>query len=113
VEGPLSGAAPILPARNRGIHGRAVRQQRGQDDARSAAAMLSVPTLWMAFVINFFTMGMIWAYVVRSYPKLEAARFWTASALVAGLGAGIATLRVIVDSLTPFVAGGTVLVFAA
>jgi diguanylate cyclase (GGDEF)-like protein len=75
--------------------------------------MLNVPTLWTAFVINFFTMGLIWAYVVRSYPKLEAARFWTASALVAGLGAGIATLRVIVDSLAPFVAGGTVLVFAA
>ena len=75
--------------------------------------MLNVPTLWTAFVINFFTMGLIWAYVVRSYPKLEAARFWTASALVAGLGAGIATLRVIVDSLTPFVAGGTVLIFAA
>ena len=74
--------------------------------------MLSVPTLWTAFVINFFTMGMIWAYVVRSYPKLEAARFWTASALVAGLGAGIATLRVIVDSLAPFVASGTVLIFA-
>jgi diguanylate cyclase (GGDEF)-like protein len=75
--------------------------------------MLNIPTLWTAFVINFFTMGLIWAYVVRSYPKLEAARFWTASALVAGLGAGIATLRVIVDSLAPFVAGGTVLVFAA
>jgi hypothetical protein len=75
--------------------------------------MLSVPTLWTAFVINFFTMGMIWAYVVRSYPKLEAARFWTASALVAGLGAGIATLRVIVDSLAPFVASGTVLIVAA
>ena len=51
------------------------------------SAMLNVPTLWTAFVINFFTMGLIWAYVVRSYPKLEAARFWTASALVAGLGA--------------------------
>src|SRR3984957_4610661 len=74
--------------------------------------MLNVPTLWTAFVINFFTMGLIWAYVVRSYPKLEAARFWTASALVAGLGAGIATLRVIVDSLAPFVASGTVLIFA-
>jgi diguanylate cyclase (GGDEF)-like protein len=51
--------------------------------------------------------------VVRSYPKLEAARFWTASALVAGLGAGIATLRVIVDSLLPLLASGTVLIFAA
>jgi diguanylate cyclase (GGDEF)-like protein len=74
--------------------------------------MLNVPTLWTAFVINFFTMGLIWAYVVRSYPKLEAARFWTASAIAAGLGALLAMARVIVDSLLPLVAGGTVLVFA-
>jgi diguanylate cyclase (GGDEF)-like protein len=75
--------------------------------------MLNVPTLWTAFVINFFTMGLIWGYVVRSYPKLEAARFWTASAIAAGLGALLAMARVIVDSLLPLVAGGTVLVFAA
>jgi diguanylate cyclase (GGDEF)-like protein len=74
--------------------------------------MLNVPTLWTAFVINFFTMGLIWGYVVRSYPKLEAARFWTASAIAAGLGALLAMARVIVDSLLPLVAGGTVLVFA-
>ena len=55
--------------------------------------MLNVPTLWTAFVINFFTMGLIWAYVVRSYPKLEAARFWTASAVTAGLGALLAMSR--------------------
>jgi diguanylate cyclase (GGDEF)-like protein len=74
--------------------------------------MLNVPTLWTAFVVNFLTMGLIWAYVVRSYPKLTAARFWTASAFVAGLGAGIATLRVVVDSLLPLLASGTVLIFA-
>ena len=39
--------------------------------------MLSVPTLWTVFVINFLALGLIWAYVARSYPKLEAARFWT------------------------------------
>jgi diguanylate cyclase (GGDEF)-like protein len=75
--------------------------------------MLNVPTLWTAFVINFFTMGLIWAYVVRSYPKLEAARFWTASAISAGLGAGLAMMRVFVDSLLPLISGGTVLIFAA
>jgi diguanylate cyclase (GGDEF)-like protein len=75
--------------------------------------MLNVPTLWTAFVINFFTMGLIWAYVVRSYPKLEAARFWTASAIAAGLGAGLAMMRVFVDSLLPLISGGTVLIFAA
>ena len=40
--------------------------------------MLSIPTLWTAFVINFVTMGLIWAYVMKSYPKLAAARYWTA-----------------------------------
>ena len=75
--------------------------------------MLNVPTLWTAFVINFFTMGLIWAYVVRSYPKLEAARFLTGSAIAAGLGAGLAMMRVFVDSLLPLISGGTVLIFAA
>ena len=34
----------------------------------SRAAMLSVPTLWTVFVINFLALGLIWAYVMRSYP---------------------------------------------
>ena len=28
-----------------------------------ALAMLSVPTLWTAFVVNFLALGLIWAYV--------------------------------------------------
>ena len=43
--------------------------------------MLSVPTLWTVFVINFLALGLIWAYVMRSYPSFDAARFWTASSL--------------------------------
>ena len=39
--------------------------------------MLNIPTLWMVFVVNFLALGLIWAYVARSYPKFEAARFWT------------------------------------
>jgi diguanylate cyclase (GGDEF)-like protein len=77
--------------------------------------MLSVPTLWTVFVINFLALGLIWAYVMRSYPKFEAARFWTASAFAAALGAALATLRFATDwdSLLPLLAGGTVLIFAA
>ena len=76
--------------------------------------MLSVPTLWTVFVVNFLALGLIWAYVMRSYPKFEAARFWTASASVAAGGAGLASLRIVVaDSLLPLLAGGTVLIFAA
>lgn len=75
--------------------------------------MLSVTTLWTAFVVNFLALGLIWAYVMRSYPTLDAARFWTGSALAAAFGAGLAMLRMAVDSLLPLLAGGTVLIFAA
>ena len=80
---------------------------------RSGFAMLSAPTLWTAFVVNFLALGLIWAYVTRSYPKFEAARFWTASAFAAAAGAALASLRVVVDTLLPLLAGGTVLIFAA
>jgi diguanylate cyclase (GGDEF)-like protein len=75
--------------------------------------MLSVPTLWTAFVINFLALGLIWAYVTRSYPKFEAARFWTGSAFAAAAGAALASLRIAVDSLVPLLAGGTVMILAA
>jgi diguanylate cyclase (GGDEF)-like protein len=74
--------------------------------------MLSIPTLWIAFVVNFLALGLIWAYVMRSYPKFEAAQFWTGSAFTAAFGAGIAMLRFLVDSMMPLLAGGTVLIFA-
>jgi diguanylate cyclase (GGDEF)-like protein len=75
--------------------------------------MLSVPTLWTVFVINFLALGLIWASVMRSYPKFEAARFWTGSAFAAAAGAALTMLRVFVDSLLPLLAAGTVLIFAA
>ncbi len=75
--------------------------------------MLSVQTLWTAFVVNFLALGLIWAYVSRSYPKLEAAQFWTGSAFAAAFGAALAMLRAVTDSLLPLLAGGTVLIFAA
>ncbi len=75
--------------------------------------MLSVPTLWLVFVVNFLALGLIWAYVMRSYPNLAAARFWTGAAFAAAAGAGLAMLRFVTDSLLPLLAGGTVLVFAA
>jgi diguanylate cyclase (GGDEF)-like protein len=75
--------------------------------------MLSVPTLWTVFVINFLALGLIWAYVVRSYPAFAPARFWTGSSFVAAAGAAVATLRVVMtDSLLPLVVAGTALIFA-
>ena len=75
--------------------------------------MLSVPTLWTVFVINFLALGLIWAYVMRSYPSFDAARYWTGSAFVAAAGASLAMLRVVFpDSLVPLLFAGTALVLA-
>ena len=60
--------------------------------------MLSVPTLWTVFVINFLALGLIWAYVIRSYPSFSAAGFWTGSSFTAAAGAALAMLRAMTDS---------------
>lgn len=74
--------------------------------------MLSVPTLWTVLVINFLALGLIWAYVIRSYPSFAAARFWTGSSFAAAAGAALAMLRVLTDSLLPLLAAGTAMIFA-
>ena len=74
--------------------------------------MLNVPTLWTAFVINFLALGLIWAYILHSYPSLKAARYWTVSALALAAGALIATLTTVTESLIPLLVGGTTVVFA-
>src|SRR5260221_4789937 len=77
------------------------------------SAMLSVPTLWTGFVINFLALGLIWGYVVHSYPAFAPARFWTGSSFVAAAGAAVAMVRVFMTDLTmPLIVGGTALVFA-
>jgi diguanylate cyclase (GGDEF)-like protein len=75
--------------------------------------MLNVPTLWTAFVINFLALGLIWAYILHSYPSLKAARYWTGSALGLAAGSLIATLMLVTDSLIPLLLGGTTVVFAS
>lgn len=75
--------------------------------------MLSLPTLWTGFVVNFLTLGLIWVYVVRSYPKLEAARYWAGSALLVGIAAALGMLGVILGSLGPLFVGATIAVLAS
>ena len=74
--------------------------------------MLSVPTIWITIIINFLSMGLVWVYVMRCYPKFTAAKFWAAASLVAALGAGITMLRGAMDPRFPLVVGGGLLVFA-
>jgi diguanylate cyclase (GGDEF)-like protein len=74
--------------------------------------MLNVPTLWTVIVINFLALGLVWAYVMRSYPKFDAAKFWTAAALAAASGTACSMLRGVVDSQLPLVGGGCLLILA-
>lgn len=74
--------------------------------------MLSVPTLWTVFIINFLALGLIWAYVTRSYPKFAAARFWMGSAFVGAGGGMTALVRLLVASPLPTVAGAVGIITA-
>jgi len=80
--------------------------------------MLSVPTLWIVFVVNFVAIGVVWAYVARSYPNFNAARFWTASAFTAAAGAAVSMTRGFIDPqaqtllLIPLLMGGATLITA-
>ncbi|WP_439408467.1 GGDEF domain-containing protein [Bradyrhizobium sp. DASA03076] len=75
--------------------------------------MLNVPTLWMVFVVNFSALGLIWAYVTRSYPKFEAARFWMASAFVGAAGASTALTGLFVNSVVPLLFGAAGIIAAS
>lgn len=74
--------------------------------------MLSVPTLFVAFFINFVSLGLVWSYVMRCYPNFSAARFWAAAALIASVGAATSLLRGFVHPLIPILVGNGLFVFA-
>ncbi|UPK36754.1 GGDEF domain-containing protein [Bradyrhizobium sp. 186] len=75
--------------------------------------MLNVSTLWTVFVVNFLALGLIWAYVTRSYPKFAAARFWMASAFVGATGAMAALVRLFVASPVPLLLGAAGVIAAS
>ncbi len=75
--------------------------------------MLNVPTLWTVFVVNFLALGLIWAYVTRSYPKFAAARFWMASSFVGAAGAMTALVRLFVASPLPLLVGAAGVIAAS
>jgi diguanylate cyclase (GGDEF)-like protein len=80
--------------------------------------MLSVPTLWIVFTVNFLALGVVWTYVARSYPNLEAARFWAAATFIAAGGAAVSILRSFIDPhatgllLVPLLLGGVTMIVA-
>src|ERR1700743_3307643 len=115
IESPLSRMIAFWAVRPRGM---ALKPgwvaERGKRDARAGSKMLNIPTLWMVFVSNYLALGLIWAYVARSYPKFDAARFWAGASFAGAAGAALATLHVFFpDTLLPLLAGGSTMVFAA
>lgn len=74
--------------------------------------MLSVPTLWIVFVVNFLAVGLVWTYVMRAYPKFEAARFWTAATFIAALGSATGLLRLVMTPVVPLMIGGMLVIAA-
>lgn len=75
--------------------------------------MLSVPTLWIVFTVNFIALGLVWAYVARRYPNLEAARFWTVAAFLAVLGSATSMLRMAMPPAIPVILSATLLIAAS
>jgi diguanylate cyclase (GGDEF)-like protein len=75
--------------------------------------MLNVPTLWTVFVVNFLALGLIWAYVTRSYPKFAAARFWMASSFIGATGAMTALIRLFIASPLPLLFGAAGVIAAS
>jgi diguanylate cyclase (GGDEF)-like protein len=73
--------------------------------------MLSVPTLWVAFVTNFLALGIVWTYVARNYPEFISARYWAAASFLGSASALLSMLRGVVDSILPLLVGGVMLVF--
>jgi Diguanylate cyclase, GGDEF domain len=74
--------------------------------------MLSVPTLWLVFAVNFLALAPVWTYVMRCYPNFEAARFWTAAAFAAAAGALASLMRDSLAIMLPLLIGGTLLILA-
>ncbi|MGY4629638.1 GGDEF domain-containing protein [Bradyrhizobium sp. USDA 4486] len=75
--------------------------------------MLNVPTLWTVFIVNFLALGVIWAYVTRSYPSFAAARFWMASAFVGAAGAMVALIGLSAMSPVPLLIAGAGIIAAS
>jgi diguanylate cyclase (GGDEF)-like protein len=72
------------------------RARRGV--ARGGSAMLSISTLWLVLTVNFLVSGLAWAYVMRRYPQLAAARYWSAGFLIAAAAPEVGLFHIVLAS---------------
>ncbi len=75
--------------------------------------MLSVPTLWTSFLTVFVALAIVWAYVVRSYPTMAAARYWLLGSLFGALGTAISMLRFVEPVAISVVVSSTLFILCA
>lgn len=73
---------------------------------------LNTPTIAMVVVASFFAQFVAWAYVVRHYPDLKAARFWRDSTLAAAMASATALLRAVMDPVLPILTGNSLMILA-
>ena len=73
---------------------------------------LHAQTLQIVILANFVALAVVWTYVVRSYPTLNAAGCWTASAWAAAGGALVSLLRPVMDPLLPITVGNSLMILA-
>ena len=75
--------------------------------------MLSVLTLRAIIVATFLALGLIWAYVIRLYPKFRAARLWGAAAVLHAVGAGTLVLYGLMDIRVALIIGSGLMSFSS
>ncbi|HEY0331723.1 MAG TPA: diguanylate cyclase [Rhodopseudomonas sp.] len=63
--------------------------------------MLSVPTLWIVYIANATSLGLVWTYVSWNYPNFVAARYWAMGSFLAAVGASCGLLRGIAEPQLP------------
>lgn len=74
---------------------------------------LSVPTIYIVVIANFFAIGSVWLYFSHSYRNLTAARYWAASALCAAAGGAFSLFRGTGHLTATVLVGNGLLIFSS
>ena len=107
---PLS-AALASSRQNYGDRRWVLLMERGR--ARSILiAMLSVPTLWLVFAVNFLALALVWTYVMRSYPNFAGGAVLDRGLVRGAAGARRRWCAARRKRMLPLVIGGTLLILA-
>lgn len=74
---------------------------------------LSISTIYIVVIANFFAIGSVWLYFSHSYRNLTSARYWAASALCASAGGAFSLFRGTGDFGATLLVGNGLLIFSS